>query len=67
VTSAPALASARAGSIPMPDEPPVTIARLPKRSMPSITSAAVESKAERGLDEIAVGADCHAPSLRHNA
>src|SRR5258708_4230039 len=43
VTSAPAPASARAVSIPMPDEPPVTIARLPDRSMPSITSAAVES------------------------
>jgi hypothetical protein len=27
----------------MPEEPPVTIARLPERSMPSITSAAVES------------------------
>jgi hypothetical protein len=44
VTSAPALASARAVSAPMPDEPPVAIARLPDRSMPSITSAAVESK-----------------------
>ena len=43
VTSAPALANARAVSIPMPDEAPVTIARLPERSMPSITSAAVES------------------------
>jgi hypothetical protein len=28
----------------MPDEPPVTIARLPDRSMPASTSAAVESK-----------------------
>ena len=43
VTSAPAAASARAVSIPMPEEPPVTIARLPLRSMPATTSAAVES------------------------
>jgi hypothetical protein len=27
----------------MPDEAPVTIARLPERSMPAMTSAAVES------------------------
>jgi hypothetical protein len=30
--------------MPIPDEPPVTIARLPPRSMPAMTSAAVESK-----------------------
>jgi len=47
VTSAPALASARAVSTPMPDEPPVTIARLPESSMPSITSAAAEANPKR--------------------
>ena len=41
VTSAPAPASARAVSMPMPEAPPVTIARLPVRSTPSTTSAAV--------------------------
>jgi hypothetical protein len=41
VTSAPAPASARAVSIPIPDAPPVTIVRMPVRSMPAITSAAV--------------------------
>jgi chromate reductase len=35
---------ARAVSTPMPEAAPVTIARLPARPMPSITSAAVESK-----------------------
>jgi hypothetical protein len=44
VTSAPALASARAVSTPMPDEAPVTMARVPARSMPSMTCAAVDSK-----------------------
>ena len=43
VTSAPAPASARAVSMPMPDAPPVTMARRPVRSMPSTTSAAVDS------------------------
>src|SRR4051794_20447025 len=42
VTRAPAPASVRAVSMPMPDEAPVTIARLPVRSMPATTSAAVE-------------------------
>ena len=42
VTSAPAVPSARAVSLPMPDEAPVTIARLPLRSIPAMTSAAVE-------------------------
>ena len=42
VTSAFALASARAVSAPIPDEPPVTMARLPVRSMPAMTSAAVD-------------------------
>src|SRR5580704_11797399 len=42
VTSAPTLASARAVSIPMPDAPPVTIARRPVRSIPAMTSAAVD-------------------------
>jgi hypothetical protein len=37
-------ASARAVSTPMPDEAPVMIARLPDRSTPSATSAAVASK-----------------------
>ena len=44
VTDAPAAASARAVSTPMPDEAPVTIAVLPDRSTPSMTSAAVDSK-----------------------
>ena len=43
VTEAPAPASARAVSTPMPDAPPVTMARRPVRSMPSTTSAAVDS------------------------
>ena len=37
-------ASARAVSTPIPEPPPVTIARLPPRSIPATTSAAVESK-----------------------
>src|SRR3954452_4763142 len=44
VTEAPAPASARAVSTPIPEAAPVTIARLPVRSIPSTTSAAVESK-----------------------
>ena len=48
VTSAPAPLSARAVSIPIPEAPPVTIARLPVRSMPATTSAAVDSK-EKGV------------------
>jgi len=43
VTSAFALASARAVSAPRPDEPPVTTARRPDRSTPAMTSAAVDS------------------------
>jgi hypothetical protein len=43
VTAAPVEASALAVSIPIPEEPPVTIARLPDISMRSTTSAAVES------------------------
>jgi hypothetical protein len=30
--------------MPIPDEAPVTIARFPERSIPSTTSAAVDSK-----------------------
>jgi len=41
VTSAFALAKARAVAIPMPEAPPVTIARRPLRSTPETTSAAV--------------------------
>jgi len=44
VTSAPAAASARAVSTPIPDEPPVTIARLPVKSTPLTTSVAVDSE-----------------------
>ncbi len=44
VTDAPATASARAVSTPIPDEAPVTTAVLPDRSTPSMTSAAVVSK-----------------------
>src|SRR5690242_17133095 len=43
VTAAPALSRARAVSTPMPDAPPVTIARLQRRSTPATTSAAVDS------------------------
>src|SRR3954463_13108290 len=43
VTDAPAAASARAVSTPIPEEAPVTIAVLPVRSTPAMTSAAVES------------------------
>src|SRR4051812_33478790 len=43
VTDAPAAASARAVSTPIPDEAPVTIAVLPVRSTPAMTSAAVDS------------------------
>ena len=43
VTDAPAAASARAVSTPMPEEAPVTIADLPDRSTPAMTSAAVDS------------------------
>ena len=39
---APAPANARAVSTPMPEAPPVTMACLPVRSIPSTTSAAVE-------------------------
>jgi len=41
---APAIAKARAVSMPMPEEPPVTIACLPVRSMLWTTSSAVELK-----------------------
>lgn len=41
VTSAPAAASARAVSTPIPELAPVTTARRPCRSTPSMTSAAV--------------------------
>src|SRR6201991_52961 len=44
VTAAPASASARAVSTPIPDDAPVTMARLPDRSTPARTSAAVDSK-----------------------
>ena len=43
VTAAPAPARARAVSMPIPDAPPVTMARFPPRSIPSTTSAAVVS------------------------
>src|SRR3954453_2069274 len=42
VTAAPAPASARAVSTPIPDDAPVTMARLPDRSTPAMTSAAVD-------------------------
>src|ERR1700754_3343660 len=42
VTAAPASASARAVSTPIPDDAPVTMARLPDRSTPAMTSAAVD-------------------------
>src|SRR2546430_720835 len=42
VTLAPATASARAVSTPIPEAAPVTIAFLPRRSIPATTSIAVE-------------------------
>src|SRR5258708_35651413 len=42
VTAAPAALSAFAVSRQMPEAPPVTMARFPLRSTPSITAAAVE-------------------------
>ena len=59
VTSAPAPASARAVSTPMPDAPPVTMARRPVRSMPSMTSAAVDS----AVNGVVMGVDMIFPSL----
>src|SRR2546426_908430 len=44
VPPAPAPASARAVSTPIPDEAPVTMARLPDNSTPAMTSAAVDEK-----------------------
>ena len=41
MTSAPAAASTRAVSVPMPDEAPVTIARVPSSRIPAIASSAV--------------------------
>jgi predicted pyridoxine 5'-phosphate oxidase superfamily flavin-nucleotide-binding protein len=49
VTSAPAEAKARAVSVPIPEDPPVTMARFPLRSIPAMTSAAVVS-AVKGVD-----------------
>ncbi len=43
VTDAPAAASARAVSTPIPDDAPVTMALLPVRSTPAMTSAAVDA------------------------
>ena len=43
ITSAPVAASARAVSMPIPDEAPVTIARRPERSTLSVTSQIVDS------------------------
>ena len=42
ITVAPAPASVFVVSSPMPELPPVTIAIFPRRSMPLITSAAVD-------------------------
>jgi hypothetical protein len=44
VTAAPAAANARAVSTPIPEDAPVTMARLPDRSTPAMTSAAVDEK-----------------------
>src|SRR5262249_15758651 len=44
VTAAPAPASARAVSTPIPEDAPVMTARLPDRSTPATTSAAVDEK-----------------------
>ena len=46
-TSAPASASARAVSMPMPVAAPVTMARVPRKSWPAATSLAV-LKAPKG-------------------
>ena len=55
VTSAPASASARAVSIPMPEAPPVTTARRPVRSTPARTSDAVVSQLNGQAEVLAVG------------
>jgi len=54
VTSAPALASTRAVSMPMPEEAPVTIARRPRKSTPAITSSAAEPN-RKGVVISAIG------------
>ena len=57
VTSAPALASARAVSTPMPDEAPVTMARRPVRSTPATTSAAVDRASNGVVTRVSVMID----------
>jgi hypothetical protein len=67
VTSAPTVASARTVSTPMPELAPVTTARRPRRSTPSITSAAVEAapKTERACDALVgcVSLTCEAAAV----
>src|SRR4051794_3328813 len=60
VTRAPEPASVRAVSMPMPDEAPVTIARVPARSMPAATSAAVERNPNRVVTGVSTGS-CRGP------
>src|SRR4051812_34256337 len=64
VTRAPAPASVRAVSMPMPDEAPVTIARLPVRSMPATTSAAVERNPNWVVMGLSTGRPKRTPSSR---
>src|ERR1700733_5605920 len=52
--SAPAEARARAVSTPMPLAAPVTRARRPCRSMPAITSAAVDSKPNEEVTRVVI-------------
>src|SRR4051812_8530327 len=61
VTCAPEPASARAVSMPMPDDAPVTMARLPLRSMPATTSAAVERKPKGVLIRVRASPDDERP------
>src|SRR5258708_7079987 len=67
VTAAPAPTSALAVSTPIPEEPPVTIARLPARSIPSITWAAVDSKPNGGWMRLEAVVSVMHPSVGHDA
>ena len=67
VTSAPAPASALAVSTPIPEVAPVTTARLPDRSIPLTTSAAVESKPNGVLMRVMLlfsRSTCPGPAVR---
>jgi hypothetical protein len=71
VTSAPRSASTRAVTAPMADEKPLTIARLPDRSMPAATWSGVERTGEPVIRiarrSVARAAGCLDASNRHRA